>query len=561
VPRDSRAATLVLFTPYSSEADKYQMPSTRRYFTSLLASTAFLATAIGRAKATPKPGGELSVAFDGTTGASFSLDPHGQYGRFAPQARIMRSIYDSLVVLQPDQSVAPWLATSWQISPDRKQYTFQLRQGVVFHDGTKFDAAAVKANFDRIKSPANALLSLPQIGPYTGATVVSPYVVQVDFSEPFEPFLHNLSATGLAIVSPTAVATYGKALGQHPTGTGPFRFDSLTPGSEIRLLKNAGYQLAPANAAHSGPAYVDRLTFSNVPEQLTRVAALQSGQVQVADLIPSQNIAEFKADPDFVFLEKEMLDTNYALQLNGSKAPWDDTDIRKAVKLSLDIDLIVRVIYLGTIERAWSPLSHNLFGSAEQELTGSLQPDPAQAIAILNAKGWQPGPDGVRVKDGKRLTISLLDTQGNREQRLDVMQLVRHQLAASGIELTVDEQPMGNYLQKIENNDYDLIAGAQYTPDPDVLRYTFVPQFRSIIQGGTVNDPQLNQWLIAAAAEGDPVQRKQLYLQAQQRIIDQVYAIPIYILRYNLAVASAVQGVALDTHGFPNYHAASLGNA
>ncbi len=537
------------------------MQSTRRHFTSLLGSAAFIAATAGRARAVPKPGGALSVAFDGTTVASFSLDPHGQYGRFAPQARVMRSIYDSLVVLQPDQSVAPWLATSWQISPDRRQYTFQLRQDVVFHDGTKFDAAAVKANFDRIQNPANALLSLPQIGPYTGATVVSPYIVQVEFSQPFEPFLHNLSATGLAIVSPTAVAKYGKALGQNPTGTGPFRFDSLTPGSEIQLLKNAGYQWAPANAAHQGPAYVDRLTFSNVPEQLTRVAALQSGQVQVADLIPSQNIAEFKADPDFVFQQKEMLDSNYALQLNNSKAPWDDKDVRQAVKLSLDIDLIVRVIYLGTIERAWSPLSHNLFGSAELELTGSWQPNRALAKSILEARGWQLGPDGIRIKDGKRLTISFLDTQGNREQRLDVMQLVRHQLAASGIELSIDSQPMGNYLQKIENGDYDLIAGAQYTPDPDVLRYTFVPQFRSIIQGGTINDPQLNQWLIEAAAEGNPVQRKQLYLQAQQRIIDQVYAIPIYILRYNLAAASAVQGVTLDTHGFPIYHGASLGNA
>jgi peptide/nickel transport system substrate-binding protein len=473
----------------------------------------------------------------------------------------MRSIYDSLVVLQPDQSVAPWLATAWQISPDRKQYTFQLRQDVVFHDGTKFDAAAVKANLDRIQNPANALLSLSQIGPYAGATVVSPYEIQVEFSQPFEPFLHNLSATGLAIASPTAIAKYGRALGQNPTGTGPFRFDSLTPGSEIRLLKNAGYQWAPANAAHNGPAFVDRLTFSNVPEQLTRVAALQSGEVQVADLIPSQNIAEFKSDPDFVFQQKEMLDSNYALQLNDAKAPWDDTDIRNAVKLSLDIDLIVRVIYLGTIERAWSPLSHHLFGSAEAALTGSWQPDPAQAKSILDAKGWQIGPDGIRIKDGKRLTISFLDSLGNREQRLDVVQLVRHQLTASGIELTIDEQPFGNYVQKIANGDYDMIAGAYYTPDPDVLRYIFVPQFRLNLQGGAVNDPELNQWLIDAAAEGDPVQRKQLYLQAQQRIVDQVYAIPIYILRYNLAVASGVEGVAFDTHGFPNYHAASLGNA
>jgi len=532
---------------------------TRRRFNSLFAGASLAAASGLCAAAAPKPGGTLTIAFDGAAVASFVLDAHNC--RYAPQARILRSVYDNLVVLQEDHTVAPWLATGWEISPDRRQYTFTLRQDVVFHDGTKFDAAAVKANFDRIRNPANALQSQPEIGPYTGATVLSPYQVRLEFSSPFEAFLRNLSAVGLAIVSPSAATKYGKVFGQNPVGTGPFKFVSLTPGEEIRLTKNPDYNWAPANAAHSGPAYVDTLVFINVPEQLTRVAALQSGQVQGADLIPSQNISQFKADPDYQFLQKEMLDTTYALALNASKAPWDDRDIRNAIRLSLNIDAIVRIIYLGTIERAWSPLSPNMFGSAEQELRGGWNPDPAQARAILDAKGWVPGSDGIRVKNGQRLNISFLDAQGNREQRLDIMQLVRRQLLASGVELTLDEETAGTYLVKVEDDEYGAIAGAQYAADPDVLRYSYVPQFRPKFEGTKTNDPQLNQWLIAAAAEPDPARRASLYVKAQQRIVDQVYAIPIYILRYNVAVASSAQGVALDAHGFPIYHGAAVANA
>jgi peptide/nickel transport system substrate-binding protein len=517
------------------------------------------AAGIRAARATPAAGGHLTVAFDGAAVAGFVLDAHNC--RFAPQARILRSIYDNLVVLREDQTVGPWLATSWEISPDRTQYIFNLRQDVVFHDGTKFDAAAVKANFDRIQNPANALQSLPQIGTYIGATVLSPYQVRLEFSAPFEAFLHNLSATGLAIVSPTAAAKYGKVFGQNPVGTGPFKFVSLTPGSEIQLEKNPDYAWAPSNAAHAGPAFLDTLTFSNVPEQLTRVAALQSAQVQAADLIPSQNIAQFKADPEFQFLQKEMLDTNYAMVLDVEKAPWDDIDIRNAVRLSLNLDAAVRIIYLGTIERAWSPLSPNLFGSAEKLLRGTWQPDPKQAAAILDAKGWVVGSDGIRVKNGQRLSISFLDTQGNREQRIDLTLLLRRQLRESGIDLAIDSETMGTYISKIAGNEYDAIAGAQYAADPDVLRYSFVPQYRAVFEGTKTNDPELNQLLISAAAEGDAGKRAALYVQAQQLIIDKIYAIPIYILRYNVAVATSVQGVALDTHGFPNYHGAAIGSA
>lgn len=279
---------------------------------------------------------------------------------------MIRSIYDNLTVLNADGTVAPWLAESWEVSPDGKTYLFTLKQGVTFHDGTPFDAAAVKGNFDRLADPKSALYSRADIGAFAGSRVVDPHTIEISLKEPFAPLLRNLSMTKLSIVSPAAVAKYGDVYAQNPVGTGPFRFVGLVPGTEIRLERNPDYDWAPASAGRQGAAWLDKLTFRNVPEEATRVAVIQSGQAHGADLVPPQNIPKFKSDPDFHLLQKELLETNYSLALNVAKAPWDDGEIRKAVRQSIDVDAIVKTIYFGTFQRAWSSLSPSMFGSAER---------------------------------------------------------------------------------------------------------------------------------------------------------------------------------------------------
>ena len=267
----------------------------------------------------PRSGGELVVAFDGTAISTFALDPHNS--GFAPHNRVMRSIYDSLTRLLPDQSIGPWLAESWTISEDRKRYDFKLRRGVKFHDGTPFDAAALKANFDRLSDRNNALTSRTSLGPYQSSEVLAEDQLRVVLSEPYSPLLRDLSMTKLAIVSPTAVAKSGATFAQNPVGTGPFRFAGLQAGTEIRLERNPDYRWAAGAGSRNGPAYVEKLTFKNVPEESTRVAVLQGGQVHASDLIPPQHLASIKGDSRFTVLEKELLNTNYALALNVARAP------------------------------------------------------------------------------------------------------------------------------------------------------------------------------------------------------------------------------------------------
>jgi peptide/nickel transport system substrate-binding protein len=199
-----------------------------------------------------------------------------------------------------------------------------------------------------------------------------------------------------------------------------------------------------------------------------------------------------------------------------------------------------------------------MFGSAEREIAGSWQPDPARAIEILTAKGWVLGQDGIRWKNGEPLKIRFIDMQGNREKRLDVIQMVRHQLAATGIGLALDSEVAGRYLLKIQHDDYDMSAGASFHSDPDILRFAYTPGVRSPITGNKVVDQEIIEWLAQAAREEEGPARAELYRRVERKIIEKTYGIPIYVLIYNLAVAAHVHGVQFDAHGFPEFREAWL---
>jgi len=499
----------------------------------------------------PAPGGELVFGFDGAAVTEFNLDP--EKSAFAPHHRVIRSIVDSLVVAQPGHKFGPWLAKSWEVSPDGRNYTFHLRDDVTFHDGTKFDAEAVKFNLDRVSDPKNALYAVSDIGPYAGSTVVDPTTVRVTFSEPYAPFLANLAKSTLGIVSPTAVRKYGDDFPHHPVGTGPYRFRSFEPAVEIVLDRNPDYKWPPAGAAHSGVTWLDRITFKNVPEEATRVAVLLNGQANAIDLVPPQNVAEFRTSSEYRLLEGELLNQNYSLYLNAKRPPWDDQRVRTAFRDALDLDAAVKTVYLGTFDRAWSPLSPSIFGY-DKTLEHTWHAEPEAAARLLDEVGWKKGPDGIRVKDGKPLTVVFVDTQGNREKRLDLMTILRKQLRDTGFDLKLDSQPSGAYLAKVAAGEYDLVAGSLFAPDPDVLRRIHSRKLRTSFAISKVDDPELEALLEAGSQEVDAEKRAAIYAKIQRVVLDRTYAIPTYVLKYNVATSQSVRDVAIDVNGFPVFY-------
>ncbi|PWW03305.1 peptide/nickel transport system substrate-binding protein [Paenibacillus cellulosilyticus] len=501
---------------------------------------------------TPTAGGELVWALAGVV-TNDILDAHRT--GFAPSTRVMRSIYDSLVVELPDHTFGPWLAESWSLSDDKKSYTFKLRQDVKFHDGTPFNAEAVKFNFDRAVDPATqSYLGKNALGPYVSTDVIDEYTVKVNFSSTFAPFLSNVAKVDLGIVSPAAVKKYGETFPQNPVGTGPFKLGKVVPGTELDLVRNEDYNWAPSGSKHQGPAYLEKLTIKYVAEDATRLSVLQSGQADVADIIPPQNLLALRADSGFNVQETELLQHNYSYYFNQNKEPWNDINVRKAVRAAIDLDSAIKTVYLGTAKQAWSPLSpHSLYYTSTVENTWKYDPDFANKT--LDELGWVKGDDGIRVKDGKRLSMEFLDAQGNREKRLDLLAVVTQQLKQVGIELKLLTLPAGTVSERSLKGEYDFAGSSQFYGDPSILRQMYSTKGPSGVNNvARTSDPALEDLLEQANAELDSSKRQELYKKIQEYIIENVYSIPTYVLDYTVASSKKVHDITFDSPAWPVFY-------
>ena len=225
------------------------------------------------------PGGTLTV---GLGSEPETLDPGDAV--YVQEQFVLINLFDSLLSMAPDATLHPGLASSWEANDDYTEFTFNLRQDVTFHDGTPFDAAAVKASFDHIVSDAvlesggKTLLVDHQ---YTETEVVDDYTAVVKFAAPYPTFLRDAARQWLSISSPAALEKYGTDYGRNPVGTGPFRFVQWDAQSQLVLERNPDYNWAPEFAAHQGPALLDQVIFRFLPEAATRLTAFQTGEILV----------------------------------------------------------------------------------------------------------------------------------------------------------------------------------------------------------------------------------------------------------------------------------------
>ncbi|WP_433921869.1 ABC transporter substrate-binding protein [Paenibacillus taichungensis] len=481
-----------------------------------------------------------------------TLDPHRS--GLAVTVRAIRTIYDNLVVQLPDGSIKPWLAKEWSVSEDGKSYTFKLREDVKFHDGTPFNAEAVKFNLDRVIDPATkAANSLALIRPYSSSEVIDEYTIKVNLEQPSQAFLGNLSQALLGIVSPTAAKKYGDQLGKNPVGTGPYTFVKWDENADIVVAKNKDYNWAPATVENEGAPHIDTITFKIVPEEATRIGSVQSKQVLAAETVPPQNIAALKNDPNQQLLQANTVGLPYTLFFNLRKAPWDDVKVRQAVQSAVDVESIVKTLYLGNYERAWSALSPGILGY-NASLEGSINPDINKANQLLDEQGWIKGADGIREIDGKKLTLHYVDGSPNREKRNDIAAIIQQQLKQVGIAVEVEiTKDVATVIY--QNWDYDLYGNSQVNSDPNALYafyHTSAEGERPTLSG--LSDPKIDKLLEQGAVETDQDKRVDIYNQIQQYLIEQAVILPIYVFPYTVAASKSVQGIKFDSLGYPLFN-------
>ena len=261
----------------------------------------------------------------------------------------------------------------------------------------------MKLSFDRVADPELRALLVGLLGPYEGTEVVDEFTARVTFSAPYPLFLDNLSKTGIRLVSPTAVEKFGPDFGQNVVGTGPFKLRSFSEES-IVLERFDEYNWGPAFLEHDGPAFLDTITYRIIPEDSTRVTALETGEVQFIDFTPPQQVDRLEADGRFTVDLLYVPGLPQILQLNVDKFPTSEKAVRQAIQHAVNHQAIVDVIWFGKAKPAYGVLSSATPGywAGVEEV---YPYDPDRARELLEADGWTVGADGVREKDGQRLEL------------------------------------------------------------------------------------------------------------------------------------------------------------
>jgi peptide/nickel transport system substrate-binding protein len=438
--------------------------------------------------------------------------------------RLLNSFLDPLVWQPESGKFFPGLATAWQVTPDATRYTFTLREKVKFQDGTPFNAAAVKATFDRVVDPQLKALLIGLLGPYDGTDVLGDHQIRVKFKEPFPLFLHNLSATGLRPVSPTAVKKWGADFGQNLVGTGPFALTKFSP-SELVFERFADYNWAPAFLDHKGPALLERLVLRLIPEASTRIIALERGESQLIDFVPDAEVKRFRANPKFVVDVIPVPGLPQLLQLNVTKPPLDDKRVRQAIQYAIDQKKLVDVLFFGVRRPGYGVLASRTLGYWKG-VEEAYRFNPDKAKALLEAAGWKVGAGGIREKDGQPLSLLYITT--NRAEYTQTGEVVQDMLRQVGIEMKIDAMSNAASLTKYQLNEHHIGRLGEINADPSVMAF---PVHSRNIRGGTqgnrsrYSNPEVDAQLDAAEKEVDPKKRLQTYENLQKIVTEEAFIV------------------------------------
>lgn len=477
-----------------------------------------------------------------------TLDPH--ITNRAATRKILIQFTDTLTVINPkDGKVQPGLAESWAVSRDGKSYTFRLRKGVKFHDGTPFDAAAVKATFDRIQEPLGAPgVARAFLGPYEGADVIDASTVRVRFKQPYAPFLRMAGLSPLAPLSPTAVKKMGQDFSRRPIGTGPFMVKEWVSKSHVTLVRNPDYHWAPATAAHQGPAYLEEITWRFVPEATTRTAILQTGEANISEDLSYADVAAFERNPDVRILRGVPAGTPWSLFPNVQKFPTNDPAVRRALHHAIRKDAVVRVVFHGQSRPAASLLQPPTPGFAP--LANELFPhDAARAKKVLDDAGWKPGPDGIRVKDGKRLELLwIFGTNNGYEEMAPLIQAMAREV---GMDIQLREQPRVQMYEAVRKSEHNIGELNWWFPDPSILTTNFHTSRLHAFNPARLSDPEIDKLLDQAAGMVDEGQRMALYKKIQRTLLEMGAGIPLVDQVTIVGVRKEVQAYGFNVVTFP----------
>jgi len=307
-----------------------------------------------------------------------TFDPTRQ--QYSKEASVIVQVLQQLVRYGSNRKLEPLLAVAWEPSEECRVWTFFLRPGVLFHDGTPFDASAVKAHFDRTMDPAVAATRRKRIEVLRETEVVDPLTVRFHLNEPNCVFPEVLTGSFAVIPSPTAVAKYGADFGSNPVGTGPFVFVRWIPDVLIELRRNPDYW-------DPGRIHIERLIMRRVQEHTTRLIQLEQGLLDMAD-ISSSHVQVVKESKEIELQSVPMLSIRY-VGFNTQKPPFNDKRVRQAANYAINKEDLIRYVFFGVGEPARGPIP-SVIESFNHDMR-RYDYDPEKARALLKEAGYPEG--------------------------------------------------------------------------------------------------------------------------------------------------------------------------
>jgi peptide/nickel transport system substrate-binding protein len=471
-----------------------------------------------------------------------SLDPAADTA--VNDFRILVNLYDGLVRYKDGTlEVEPSLATSWTISDDGKTYTFKLRDGVKFHDGTPFNAEAVKFNFDRMLKDDHPF---HDTGPFplsfffstvSEVKVIDDLTVEFDLSAPYAPFLSNLAyPTGL-IVSPDAVKKYGKDFGRHPSGTGAYKFAQWDSNEKVVVEKNPDYW--------DGAPSLEAVIYRPITDANTRVAEMLSGGLDVMVEVPPDSLSQFKDNPAFKVSEQAGPHL-WFLILNTKDGPFKNKEIRQAANYAINKKALVDNILQGTADVAAGP-TPPAFAWAYDDKLQPYPYDPEKAKAMLKEAGY----------DGSPVTFYVTEGGSGMLDPIAMGTAIQADLEAVGMKVKIETYEWNTFLGKVNpglEGKADMAEMAWMTNDPDTLpflalRSDAVPD-KGGFNSGYYSNPKVDELLEKARQSTDQDERAKLYKEMQDIVHDDAPWVFVANWKQNAVTSAAVENFKLQPSFF-----------
>ncbi|WP_157982161.1 ABC transporter substrate-binding protein [Oceanicella sp. SM1341] len=464
--------------------------------------------------APPTQGGTLNVGFISDLR---TMDPL-QSTQWT-ERQILFTIFDRLVDLNPDFSLKPGLAKSWDFEEDGRRLVLHLETGVTFHDGTSFNAEAVKWNLDtRLDPNGNSSQRRQLEGVIESVEVVDDATVAITLTEPYPPLLSLFADRAGLMASPAAAEKWGEDIGSHPVGTGPFKLGEWTRGSTLTVTRNEEFW-------QEGMPHLDAITFNDIPSNVVGIQRMMIGELDYIGHLTPLDTKLAAASPE-ISVEPSAGGQWYSLQWKWDSAPYDNPELRRAVAYGLNRERINQILWEGegVISNGFTP--DGLWWSTDDLADYSYDPDKARQILE------DAGLTGTK--------LQLAAPSGDALRRF--AELAHEDLNAIGLDVELAPVPQSEYYAK-------TVAGEiRFTPmrwtqraDPDgLIQYLFATD-------GTANstkysNPQVDEWIYEARVLTDQDARKALYDKIQKQISEDLAYMPVGFSREFSALRAEVKG-------------------